>query len=317
MNYLVTGGCGFIGSHLAHALVAAGHTVRILDNLSSGTRDNAPSSATLIVGDVADAAMVANAASGVDGIFHLAAIASVQECTQNWLSSHRTNVTGTIAVFETAAKTEGGPIPVVYASSAAVYGDNADLPLNEDSATVPLTSYGQDKLSAEQYARVAAQIHHMPSVGLRFFNVYGPGQNPHSPYSGVISRFIEAAKTGGSVTFYGDGEQTRDFIFIGDIVALLISSMEHSIAQKQQRVHAVLNGATGLATSLLTLLGTIETIIGHRVDRMFAEARAGDIRHSRGNPARAKQLLGFQAGTGLEHGIRATLGLTGAQVAHA
>lgn len=317
MQVLVTGGCGFIGSHLAHALVAAGHGVRILDNLSSGLRENAPASAELIVGDITDAAAVSRAAEGVEGIFHLAAIASVQQCNQDWVGSHQTNVTGTITVFNAAAKCANGPVPVVYASSAAVYGDNSQLPLSEDSATIPLTSYGQDKLAAEHYARVGAQIHHLPSVGLRFFNVYGPGQNPDSPYSGVISRFIDAAKNGTSVTFFGDGEQTRDFIFIDDIVALLIAAMGYAAAHRQQRVHAIVNGATGTATSLLTLLSTIESIAGHRVDRMFAEARAGDIRHSRGNPQRAKQLLHFHAASSLEQGLRATLGMPTERAAHA
>lgn len=312
MHYLVTGGCGFIGSHLAHALVAEGHSVRIVDDLSSGTRENAPPNAELIVGDVADAETMATASSGIDGIFHLAAIASVQQCNQEWLASHRTNVSGTIAVFEAACNASSTPIPVVYASSAAVYGDNTDLPLSESAQPHPLTSYGQDKLSAEHYARIGSQIHHLPSIGVRFFNVYGPGQNPHSPYSGVISRFIEAAKSGSSVTFFGDGEQTRDFIFIDDIVALLRSAMDHAARHRNQKLHAVLNGATGLATSLLTLLTTIESIVGHRVDRMFAEARAGDIRHSRGNPSQAKQLLGFTAKSTLEQGLKATLAGGGA-----
>lgn len=307
MHLLVTGGCGFIGSHLSHALAAAGHTVRILDNLSTGKRENAPASAEVIVGDIVDTDAVSRAIQGIDGIFHLAAVASVQQCNEAWLASHRTNLTGTITLFEAAAKAESGPIPVIYASSAAVYGDNGNLPLSEDSATLPLTSYGQDKLSAEHYARIGAQLHHLPSVGLRFFNVYGPGQNPHSPYSGVISRFIDAAQNGGNVTFFGDGEQTRDFIFVGDIVALCMDSLQHLLAQKQPRAHAVLNGATGVATSLRTLLDTIESITGHRVDRIFAEARAGDIRHSRGNPARAKQLLGFHARTSLEQGLRSIL----------
>ncbi len=307
MHYLVTGGCGFIGSHLAQALVSAGHSVRILDNLSSGERSKAPAQADIIVGDVADAATVAKAVQGIDGIFHLAAIASVQQCNEQWLDSHRTNLTGTITIFEAACKAAGGPVPVVYASSAAVYGDNDHLPLNEEGATVPLTPYGQDKLACEHYARVGARIHQLPSVGLRFFNVFGPGQDPRSPYSGVISRFIEAAHKGSDVTLFGDGEQTRDFIYVGDIVKLLTLSMEYAAAHKNQRVHAVVNGATGHSHSLLSLLTTLETIVEKRIGRIFAEARAGDIRHSRGYTNHAKQLLGFVAETSFETGLRATL----------
>lgn len=304
MHFLITGGCGFIGSHLAHALIAAGHSVRILDNLSSGSRENAPAASEVIIGDIADEATVAGAVSGVDGIFHLAAIASVQQCNNAWLETHRTNVTGTITVFEAALKAPQGAIPVVYASSAAVYGDNPALPLSEDSIALPLTSYGQDKLAAEQYARVGAYIHALRSVGLRFFNVYGPGQNPASPYSGVISRFIDAAKKKVSVTFFGDGEQTRDFIYVTDITALLIASMHHAL--KADAGNAVFNGATGRATSLLTLLSTIESVAGHKVERKFDAARTGDIRHSLGNPNHARQILGFEADTSLEQGLHAT-----------
>lgn len=307
MHLLVTGGCGFIGSHLAHALIASGHRVRILDNLSSGSRENAPAGAEVIVGDITDAETVTTAMRGIDGVFHLAAIASVQECNAHWLSSHRTNLTGTVTVFEAAAKAALGPVPVVYASSAAVYGNCTDTPLGEDAVTLPLTSYGQDKLSAEHYARIGAQIHRMSSVGLRFFNVYGPGQNPNSPYSGVISKFIDAAKQGSAVTLFGDGQQTRDFIFVDDIVVLLMQSMQYLLGHTSGPVHTVLNGATGHATSLLELLATIEELAGDTIERGFAQPRTGDIRHSLGNPQKAMELLGFRASTPLKHGLRATL----------
>lgn len=300
MHYLVTGGCGFIGSHLSHALSAAGHSVRILDDLSTGSKDKAPAGSDLIVGDVADADAVANACDGVDGIFHLAAVASVQKCSEAWLATHRTNLTGTVTVLDAATRNK---TPVVYASSAAVYGDNTHLPLGEQAETLPLTSYGQDKLSGEHYARIAHRVHHVPSAGLRFFNVYGPGQDPSSPYSGVISRFIDAAKAGTPVTVFGDGEQSRDFIFVQDIVQLLLLSME-----KLEGRQLVFNGATGAKTTLLQLISTIEALVGTTLEKIFAPARAGDIRHSLGDGHLAKKLLGFAAATPLAEGLAATLG---------
>lgn len=301
MHFLVTGGCGFIGAHLSRALIAAGHRVRILDNLSTGKKTNAPAEADIVVGDVADADAVAQAVRDVDGIFHLAAVASVQRCNEEWLATHRSNLTGTVTILDAAARSDK-KIPVVYASSAAVYGDNTNLPLREDAATVPLTAYGQDKLSGEHYARIAHRVHHVPSVGLRFFNVYGPGQDPSSPYSGVISRFIDAAKAGNAVTIYGDGEQSRDFIFVSDIVRLLMQAMENVEGRSD-----VFNGATGTKTSLLLLIATIESIVGTQLEKIFAPARAGDIRHSLGDGHHAKKALGFSATTSLADGLKATM----------
>jgi len=164
-RYLVTGGCGFIGSHLADALVAAGHGVRILDDLSTGKRANAPAAAEIVVGDVDDPPTVARVAAGVDGIFHLAAIASVARSNEDWIGTHRVNLSGSIAVFEASRSAKGGrPVPVVYASSAAVYGDNDAVPLGEDARLRPLTAYGADKLGSELHARVAGHVHGVATV---------------------------------------------------------------------------------------------------------------------------------------------------------
>jgi UDP-glucose 4-epimerase len=303
MHVLITGGCGFIGSHLAHALVGAGHRVRILDNLSSGNRENAPQSAELIIDDIADATATTRAMKEVDGVFHLAAIASVGQCIDTWRDSHQTNMLGTITVMEAAAKTNASPVPVVYASSAAVYGDSTALPLTEQSLTHPLSFYGQDKLSAEHYAKLAGSTYGLHTVGVRFFNVYGAGQNPNSPYSGVISRFVDAARARRSATIYGDGEQTRDFIFVSDVVALLQLALRHA----GSTLYTLVNGATGHAISLLQLLSTIEKIMGVSVERNFAPARIGDIRHSLGSPDFASKILGFNASTTLEAGLRSML----------
>lgn len=293
MNILVSGGCGFIGSHVVDALLARGDRVTVLDDLSSGTRDNLNPSATLVIGNVADAELVKSLAAKVDGIIHLAAIASVQMCEHEPARAARTNVEGTTAMF--AAATVRG-IPLVYASSAAVYGDNAALPLAEAAPAQPLGNYGRHKLENEATAkRYAGRV---PSVGLRFFNVYGPRQNPASPYSGVISIFAAKAKMGEAITFFGDGKQTRDFIYVGDVVRLILASLT------QAKGVRVFNGCTGQATSLLQLATVIGNAAGRAIATAHAPARVGDIRHSLGDGALAASTLGFTASTPLEEGIK-------------
>lgn len=313
MTVLITGGCGFIGSHLAHALVAEGKSVRILDNLSSGRRENAPSSAELVIGDITHEADIARAIKGASEIYHLAAIASVQACTEQWVSSHKTNLTGTIMLLDGAAQSPLKP-SVVYASSAAVYGDNPALPLSESTTATPLSSYGLDKLSCEHYARMAYANYGVSSVGLRFFNVYGQRQDPNSPYSGVISRFAKAALSDGKISIFGDGEQSRDFIYVGDIVALLKKAMHFAPSKCE-----IINGCTGIATSLLALAETIESATKQALHKQFLPARAGDIRHSRGDAKKASDLIGFSASTSLLDGLKATLALpsSAAEVRHA
>src|SRR6201996_6028020 len=223
-TYLVTGGAGFIGSHLCDALAGRGDTVRVLDDLSTGHRRNVPPGAHLIVGDVADPAAVDQAMEGVDGCFHLAAIASVEKGVTDWLGTHRANITGTITVFD-AIRRQGSRIPVVYASSAAVYGDATDGPIAETAPCRPLSAYGADKYGFELHARVPSHVHGIPTVGLRFFNVYGPRQDPKSPYSGVISIFCERIAGGLPIAIYGDGQQTRDFVYVADVVRALLAAM--------------------------------------------------------------------------------------------
>ena len=223
-TYLVTGGAGFIGSHLTDALLAAGHRVRVLDDLSTGRVDNIDHRAAFLEGDIADARAVRRAMDGVDGCFHLAAIASVARGNEEWLGTHRTNLTGAITVFDAARE---GRIPVVYASSAAVYGDVGDRIPREDFLPMPRTAYGADKLGCEHHGRVAHLVHGVPTLGLRFFNVYGPRQDPLSPYSGVISIFARLTAEAGELTVHGDGQQTRDFVYVGDVVAHLIAAMRH------------------------------------------------------------------------------------------
>jgi UDP-glucose 4-epimerase len=302
-RYLVTGGAGFIGSHLVDALLAQGHAVEVLDDLSTGHRSNLPPGVALTVADAADAAAVKAAMAGMDGCFHLAAIASVQRSNEDWLGTHRANLTASIAVFDTARTAKDGhAIPVVYASSAAVYGDAAEVPIAETAATRPMTAYGADKLGSELHARVATLVHGVPTTGLRFFNVYGPRQDPRSPYSGVISVFAGRAKTGQTIGVHGDGDQTRDFVYVADVVRHLIAAMASSTREAR-----VFNVCTGKALSILDLARAVMDAAGSRLDITHGPARAGDIRESVGNPARAVAALGLRAETPLADGLRATL----------
>lgn len=302
--YLVTGGCGFIGSHLADALLGLGHAVRILDDMSTGKASNRPRQAELVVGDVADAAAVRGAMQGTDGCFHLAAVASVERGNRDWLGAHRANLTGTIAVLDAARRAKtAGPVPVVYASSAAVYGDNPQNPLRESAATRPLSAYGADKLGCEQHAFVAGQVHGVPTFGLRFFNVYGPRQDPESPYSGVISIFCDRLSIGRGITIFGDGAQTRDFVFVGDVVRALLSA-----AGRASTDGPVCNVCTGRATSIRDLGAAIGGILGIGAEPAFGPPRSGEIRHSVGDPAAAQREFGIQSWTELRTGLAKTLG---------
>jgi UDP-glucose 4-epimerase len=306
-NWLVTGGCGFIGSHLVEALVARGDRVRILDDLSTGRREHAIAGTELIVGCVSDAKTVANAMYGVDGCFHLAAIASVERGRLEWMTTHRVNMTGTVAVFDAARQARGGaPVPVVYASSAAVYGDNPNVPLVESERTVPLSAYGADKLGCELHGRVAWHIHRVPNIGLRFFNVYGPRQDPRSPYSGVISIFVDRLRARRGIEIYGDGGQVRDFIFVRDVVRHLLAAMDKASSDSR-----VFNVCTGKGTSILTLARTIGEVLQHEPVISHKPPRQGDIRTSLGHPGNAVRALEVAAETTLDSGLRATIAATG------
>ncbi len=236
---------------------------------------------------------------GADGCFHLAAVASVERGNIDWLGTHRTNLTGAITIFDEARHAaSAGPIPVVYASSAAVYGDCPDLPLSEDARLRPLSAYGADKLGCELHARVAQIVHGVRTVGCRFFNVFGPRQDPKSPYSGVISIFFDRIGRGEALTIFGDGEQTRDFVYVADVVDALLRSMDHKAAEA-----AVFNVCTGRSTSIADLARTIGRVCDRHPTLRFEPARVGDIRVSLGVPDRALAALGFHAGTSLEDGL--------------
>jgi UDP-glucose 4-epimerase len=298
-TFLVTGGCGFIGSHLVAALLARGDSVRVLDDLSTGSLANLMPGAELIRGDIRDAAIVRQAMEGVAGCFHLAAIASVERAVREWLLTHQVNLSGTIAVLDAAARER---VPVVYASSAAVYGDAATLPLDEDCGPRPLSAYGADKLGCEQHARVAGVVHGTPTAGLRFFNVFGPRQDPRSPYSGVISIFCDRLSRGEPINIFGDGGQTRDFIYVADVVAALLAAMSRS-----STAAPVFNVCTGKPTSVRELAETLAELCGQPLRVEMRAPRAGEIRHSLGSPDRARAALGLPSPWTLRDGLAETL----------
>ncbi len=305
--YLVTGGAGFIGSHLTDALLAAGHGVRVLDDLSTGKRANLPPGAELVVGDVADPAVAARAMFGAVGCFHLAAIASVQRANEDWLGTSRVNLGGTLAILEAAraSRLRSAPIPVVYASSAAVYGDVGDRVAAETIRPAPQTAYGADKLAGELHAAIGWHVHAVPSVGLRFFNVYGRRQDPSSPYSGVISIFADRIGRAAPVTLHGDGGQSRDFVHVSDVVAHLVAGMAYLDAHPGAQV---MNVCTGREVSVAGLAAMIGGLCGAAPDARHGPARGGDIRRSVGDPGRARAILGVVAGVRLEQGLGELVG---------
>lgn len=299
-RYLITGGCGFIGSHLCDRLVARGASLRILDDLSTGKRENLPAGVELIIGSVTDSDLVHRTLSGMDGCFHLAAIASVQRSIEDWQETNAINLAGTIAVFD-AARRLGRPA-VVYASSAAIYGDNPALPLTETAIPHPLSAYGVDKLGCELHGRIASAVHGVPTTGFRFFNVYGPRQDPASPYSGVISVFVEKLLQGAPLTLFGDGLQSRDFVFVSDVIDHLLAAMAQPAPEAR-----VFNVCSGHATTLIELIAVLGRLIAHHPTITFLPERSGDIRSSLGSPVRCQRGLGVATKTSLMEGLKVTI----------
>lgn len=303
---LVTGGAGFIGSNLIDALVARGYPVRVLDNLSSGKRSNLPDdpSVELIVADVADAQAMRSAVQGCRAVVHLAAVASVQASVDDPVGTHQSNLVGTLNLCE--AMRETGVRRVVFASSAAIYGNNGEgQPIDEDTPKAPLTPYAADKLASEHYLDFYRRQHGLEPAVLRFFNIYGPRQDPSSPYSGVISIFTERAKQGLPIAVYGDGEQTRDFLYVGDLVELLLQALEMPVLEA-----GAVNVGLNQATSLNQLLDAVGDVLGGLPEVKYQSARPGDIRHSRANNARLLQRYRLpEPATGMRDGLAKLLGL--------
>jgi UDP-glucose 4-epimerase len=297
-RFLVTGGAGFIGSHLTDALLAAGHEVAVLDDVSTGRRANIDPRATLHEGSILDDAALGAAVAGVAGCFHLAAISSVERCETEVAAAHRVNLEGSLRVFAAALAAD---VPVVYASTAAVYGDCAVAPVGEHAPAQPIGFYGAAKLATEQGARLYGARRGLRSIGLRYFNVYGPRQDPTSPYSGVIAQFMARAARGETLTVLGSGTQTRDFVAVADIVAASIAALGQASAAAP-----VINVGTGIATSIVDLARTICAARGLEAERhiRFGPARGSDIMHSVADTRALRATLGFVPATRLADGLR-------------
>ncbi|WP_112662539.1 NAD-dependent epimerase/dehydratase family protein [Microvirga flavescens] len=302
-RYLVTGGCGFIGSHLVDALIAGGADVVVLDNMSTGRFENLSIAADLVVGDVRNRTLVRKVATGCDGIFHLAAIASVPKCTKQWHAAHTVNLSSSIGVFEVASDRD---LPVVYASSSAVYGDAPHTPIDEEDQKRPISPYGADKLAMELHAYAGARVRGLNSFGLRFFNIYGPRQDASSPYSGVVSIFMQKALQEQPLLINGDGRQTRDFVFVGDAVAACCAAMRR-IQNRSDAAAEVSNVCTGQGTSIRTLAEYISQLLHRPLELTNGPARAGDILTSVGSTSRLSTLLNFKPKTPLLVGLEALL----------
>lgn len=303
--FLVTGGAGFMGSHLVDALLRQGHRVRVLDDLSSGHRQNLPRPIEFLYGDITDPMTVEEAFEGIDACFHLAAIASVVRSHREWLRTHEVNLTGTINILNQARRLRHRlEIPIVYASSAAIYGNCSTVPIGEDTSVAPLSAYGADKRACELHARVAGAVHEIPTVGLRFFNLYGSRQDAQSPYSGVIALFADRLRLGEPVEIFGDGEQVRDFTYVGDAVGALDRAL--TVASTSA---PVFNICTGKGTSVRALAETMAELYHTDITAYYRPARSGEARISVGDPRRAAERLGFKAETALADGLAITLDL--------
>ena len=302
---LITGGAGFIGSNLADALLARGYAVRVLDNLSTGKHANLQLGhprLSLIEGDVADAEVVRTALQGCQAVVHLAAVASVQASVDDPVGTHQSNLVGTLNLCE--AMREQGVRRVVFASSAAVYGNNGEgEAIDEDTPKAPLTPYAADKLASEYYLDFYRRQHGLEPAIFRFFNIFGPRQDPSSPYSGVISIFTERAQKGLPISVFGDGEQTRDFVYVGDLVAVLVQALEAPTLEA-----GAVNLGLSRATSLNQLLAAISDVLGGLPEVSHLPARAGDIRHSRADNARLLARFAFPEPTGMREGLARLLG---------
>ncbi len=300
--YLVTGGAGFIGANLVEALVRSGHRVRVLDNFSTGSRENlreVEDRIEVVEGDIRDAAVLRRAMRGVEYVSHQAALRSVPRSVDDPLSSDEVNVHGTLQVLMAAR--EAGVRRVVYASSSSVYGDSPVLPKQEDAPVAPLSPYAVSKLAGELYCRVFARLYGLETVALRYFNVFGPKQDPNSPYAAVIPLFIRAALTGEPAEVHGDGTQSRDFTYIDNVVeANLLALHRPGIAGE------VFNVACGERHSLLEILDLLAAFVGHPIRRRHTPPRPGDVRHTHASIEKGLRMLGYRPSVGFAEGLQRT-----------
>jgi nucleoside-diphosphate-sugar epimerase len=302
---LVTGGAGFIGSSIVRALLARGDRVRVIDNFFSGKRENLAEVANdveLQEGDIRDDAALAKAMAGVELVFHEAAIPSVPRSVAEPLACHEANATGTLKVLLAAKK--AGVRRVVYAASSSAYGDTPTLPKVESMSPSPLSPYASQKLAGEHYMSIFASVYGVETVSLRYFNVFGPRQDPKSEYAAVIPRFVTAALAGQGVTIYGDGTQSRDFCFIDNTVSanLLAGSAPADKASGQ-----VVNVACGLATTLNDVVRLLGDVLGRKIDVTYEPGRVGDVKHSLADIGQARARIGYEASVSFVDGLKRTV----------
>jgi len=304
VNYLVTGGAGFIGSHLVESLLERGQSVRVVDNLITGKRENLEPfipDIEFVTGDLADPAVAEQAVRGVELVLHQAALPSVPRSVADPLSCHHHCLAATVALLEAARQARVRR--VVLASSSSVYGDGPELPKRESQAPAPRSPYAAAKLSGEVYAAAYSRLYGLSTVCLRYFNVFGPRQDPASEYAAVVPAFITAVLAGRQPVVYGDGRQSRDFTFVGNVVEanLLAAAAEGQLAGE------AVNIACGRKATLLDLLGEISRITGRKAQPRFEPARAGDVRESLASVARARELLGYEPKLSLAEGLEITV----------
>ena len=297
---LVTGGAGFIGSHLVDALLGKGYKIRVLDNLSPGKVANLPienPDLELVVGDVANSAVVEQAMRGCGAVVHLAAVASVQASVDDPVATHQANFVGTLNVCQSMLK--AGVARVVFASSAATYGNNGEgTAIVEETPKSPLTPYASDKLSSEYYLDFYRREHGLEPVIFRFFNIFGPRQDPSSPYSGVISIFTERALARKPITVFGDGEQTRDFVYVQDLVSILVQAVE-----TREPTTEAINVGLNRSTSLNDLIAELGSATGTPLNVTYQAPRQGDIRHSRADNTRLLEHFALPEPTSIGQGL--------------
>ncbi|MCX6996691.1 MAG: NAD-dependent epimerase/dehydratase family protein [Kiritimatiellaeota bacterium] len=302
--YLITGGCGFIGSHIAEALVAEGHAVRVFDNLATGCLENLGGFADrveFVRGDIRDPAALQAALRGIEFVFHEAALVSVAISVKDPEENDAINIRGTLNVLQAARA--AGAKRVVLASSAAIYGNNPDLPKREEMLPEPESPYALGKLAGEHYLRLFRSLYGLQTVVLRYFNVFGPRQDARSMYSGVISKFAADLQAGRTPTIFGDGGQTRDFVFVKDVVQANLLAMRSDRVGRGE----TFNVATHTPCTLLDLLALLQKLTGRSGPPRFEAERAGDIRHSCADISKAQRVLGYQPQFRLEDGLCALL----------
>ncbi len=308
-NYLVTGGAGFIGSHLAEGLVRRGHRVRVADSLITGKRSNLDHvpGVEFLEGDLAEMPFAQRAVEGVEFVLHQAAIPSVPRSVKDPITSHLANVDATLNVL--VASRNARVRRLVFAGSSSAYGNTATLPKHEDMPVNPLSPYALQKVVGEQYLQMFTRLYGLETVSIRYFNVFGPRQDPSSPYSGVISVFATALLENRSPKIYGDGEQTRDFTYVANVVDGVLRACEAPGASGE-----VINVATGGRISLNQLFSTMRSLAGGAVEPTYEESRAGDVRDSQADITKARRILGYEPTVSFEDGLRQTMDWYGSHV---